>query len=130
MAQQAPYSQHRFNQTISPEQLNQIIEAILKGKYSWACVLLLHAAGYDPLQYIPYRTYNRLLKENCNISKPSHAKTIPINKNHQDATNRSDRASSHKALNKITDLPYLETVDEPSNQLKGGNLEPWWVSLN
>lgn len=46
-------------------QLNQIVEAILAGKYSWACVLILRFAGYEPLHYIPYRTYNRLLKENC-----------------------------------------------------------------
>jgi hypothetical protein len=44
------------------EQFNQIVEAILAGKYSWACVLILRFAGYNPLQYIPYSTYYRLLK--------------------------------------------------------------------
>lgn len=123
MTQRIPCSQLRSSQTISTEQLNQIIDAILRGKYSWACVLLLSAAGYEPLQYIPYRTYNRLLKENRNIAKPNSAKTIPIYKNYQDSTDDSDKTSAPKALNKISDLAYLETIDEPSHQLKGGNLE-------
>lgn len=48
--------------TISFDQFIQIIEAILEGRYSWACVLLLRFAGFNPLHYIPYRTYNRLIK--------------------------------------------------------------------
>lgn len=50
---------------IYPEQFTQIIESILDGKYSWACLLLLRFSGYNPLDYIPYRTHNRLIKENC-----------------------------------------------------------------
>ena len=49
---------------MNPEQFNQVIEAILDGKYSWACVLILRFAGYNPLHFIPYRTYNRITKEN------------------------------------------------------------------
>jgi EAL domain-containing protein (putative c-di-GMP-specific phosphodiesterase class I) len=55
------------------EYFNQIAEAILAGKYSWACVLFLRSIGYNPVDYIPYRTYNRLLKENCQVSRPSSA---------------------------------------------------------
>ncbi|NEQ28069.1 MAG: HetP family heterocyst commitment protein, partial [Microcoleus sp. SIO2G3] len=29
---------------------------------SWACVLILRSAGYNPLHYLPYRTYARLVK--------------------------------------------------------------------
>jgi hypothetical protein len=122
MTQRISCSQLRSSQTISTEQLNQIIDAILRGKYSWACVLLLSAAGYEPLQYIPYRTYNRLLKENRNLAKPNSAKTIPIHKNSSDSTHGSDRKSQPKVLNKISDLAYLEPVDEPSHRLEGGNL--------
>jgi len=61
------------NKKINPEQFNQIIVAILDGKYSWACVLLLRFAGYNPLDYVPYRTYNRLVKENGQIGRPSKA---------------------------------------------------------
>ncbi|NEP49837.1 MAG: HetP family heterocyst commitment protein, partial [Moorea sp. SIO3C2] len=33
---------------MSTEQLNQVIEAIISGKYSWACVLILRFSGYNP----------------------------------------------------------------------------------
>ena len=46
------------------EQFNQIIEAITDGRYSWACVLILRCIGYNPIHYIPQRTYSRLIKEN------------------------------------------------------------------
>ena len=53
------------NKAMTTEQFNEIVDAILDGKYSWACVLILSFAGYNPLHYIPYRTYNRLIKDNC-----------------------------------------------------------------
>ncbi|WP_416665923.1 HetP family heterocyst commitment protein [Egbenema bharatensis] len=46
------------------EQFDCIVKAIVEGKYSWACVLILRFAGYNPAHYIPYRTYKRLIKEN------------------------------------------------------------------
>jgi hypothetical protein len=58
-------SESNLDKAMTPEQFDQVVEAILAGKYSWACVLILQAAGYNPLHYIPYRTYNRLLKDNC-----------------------------------------------------------------
>ncbi|MCU0518835.1 MAG: HetP family heterocyst commitment protein [Oscillatoria sp. Prado101] len=57
-------SSKKVEKSISAEQVQQIVGAIQEHKYSWACVLMLRCAGYNPLQYIPYRTYNRLLKEN------------------------------------------------------------------
>lgn len=57
------------------EHFNRIIEAILAGRYSWACVLILQFGGYNPLQYIPYRTYNRLVKENHQDIKESGHRT-------------------------------------------------------
>ncbi|BAT54213.1 heterocyst formation protein HetP-like protein [Nostoc sp. NIES-3756] len=50
---------------INNEQVDQIIKSIIAGKYSWACVLLLRYSGYNPIDYIPYRTYIRLIKNNC-----------------------------------------------------------------
>ncbi|WP_156119670.1 HetP family heterocyst commitment protein [Leptolyngbya sp. KIOST-1] len=52
------------NRDMSAEQLDQIVTAIVEGKYSWACVLILRCAGYNPADYMPYRTYKRLVKEN------------------------------------------------------------------
>ena len=72
-------SNTNVNKTIKSEQFNQIVEAILEGKYSWACVLLLRFAGYNPLHYIPYRTYNRLAKENDQSNKPIRSETNSTN---------------------------------------------------
>jgi len=108
------------NQTISTEQLNQIVEAILAGKYSWACFLLLRSSGYNPLHYIPYRTYNRLVKENCQIGNTSDTestKAYHIN----NAQNNSNR-NSGKHLTLISDLPYVEEVKEKTQSIKGSNL--------
>lgn len=54
----------RSEKTMNEDQFDQVIDAILSGKYSWACVLILKFAGYNPLHYIPYRTYIRLVKDN------------------------------------------------------------------
>ncbi|NJL60988.1 MAG: HetP family heterocyst commitment protein [Methylacidiphilales bacterium] len=51
------------------KQVEEVIKAIIAGKYSWACVLILRFNGYDPLQYIPYRTYIRLLKDNYQMDR-------------------------------------------------------------
>ncbi len=43
-------------------EIEQVIQAILEGKYSWACVLMLRTMGHNPSEYLPYRTYTRLMK--------------------------------------------------------------------
>ncbi|MFS0517160.1 HetP family heterocyst commitment protein [Nostoc sp. UIC 10607] len=58
---------HNFNFT--NEELEQIVKAVSAGKYSWACVLILRFGGYNPLKYIPSRTYIRLIKNNCRFRK-------------------------------------------------------------
>lgn len=58
--------------SMSPDQFDQIVQAIIEGKYSWACVLMLRSAGYNPAHYIPYRTYKRLVKDN----RPKSARPI------------------------------------------------------
>lgn len=85
---------------IKAEQLDEIISAILAGKYSWACFLLLRCTGYNPLDYIPYRTSNRLLKENSAVRK---SETKP-------------------ATSKIADLDYVEVVREKRTGVRGGYL--------
>jgi len=56
---------------LKAEEINQIVGAILDGKYSWACVLILSSTGYNPGHYLPYRTYHRLVKENGECEKIS-----------------------------------------------------------
>lgn len=101
-----------LDRAMQPEQFNQVIEAILAGKYSWACVLILQFGGYNPLHYIPYRTYNRILKEHC---RSGRKQTATPNLNSQKPS-------------EIKDLNYLEVVSEPRTRIKGGTfktLEQW-----
>lgn len=108
MNQDIPSNSSNFNQKINPEQFDQIVEAILAGKYSWACVLVLRLGGYNPLHYIPYRTYNRLLKENSQGNKSHQQHGVSV-KNIQTATEKkSDKNIAASCLSKIKDLAYLE----------------------
>jgi hypothetical protein len=70
------YSSTRSSQTIidrpaqpEPQDAEHIVSAIILGKYSWACVLMLQRMGYNPMDYIPYRTYNRLMKDQGDSKK-------------------------------------------------------------
>jgi hypothetical protein len=98
MNSQFHHSANHSQVGIKPEQLDEIISAILAGKYSWACFLLLRCTGYNPLDYIPYRTSNRLLKENSQTRK---SETKP-------------------ALGKIADLDHLEVVRDKRAGVGGG----------
>jgi hypothetical protein len=119
----ASYSNTKVDKAINQEQFTQIVEAILAGKYSWACVLLLRFSGYNPLHYIPYRTYTRLTKEHCQAGRVGDRETHRLNvSNHQSESNGT---SSHRGLSKINDLAVLEPVDEQHASIRGGNLEHW-----
>lgn len=111
-------SSTRTNQepTINSEQFNQIVEAIAAGKYSWACVLILNFANYNPLHFIPYRTYKRLIKENRQSTRL----------NRDDSKITSDRASAKNCLTQIQDLSYQEEIIHQKNQVVGGNQEQSW----
>ncbi len=111
---------------MNPEQFNQIVEAILAGKYSWACVLILRFTGYNPLHYIPYRTYNRLLKENCQNGSSIHRKVDSIRTSNQAPENQCDRISNRESFNKIADLNYLEVVREETSPIRGGHQAQWF----
>jgi hypothetical protein len=105
----APHTTNKSNLQIKSEHLNQVISAIIDGKYSWACVLLLRIEGYNPLQYIPYRTYNRLLKENTLMSRSSNN---CVQLHHH---------SEIKTTTQISDLNYLEPVNSQEQKVSGGN---------
>ncbi|NMG20696.1 heterocyst differentiation protein [Brasilonema bromeliae SPC951] len=125
MNQDMSYTRN-LDKKLPQEQFDQVVEAILAGKYSWACVLMLRFAGYNPLHYIPYRTYNRLLKENSHVSRSNQQQ----NENLKVAKISSDkRSQSHitpaSCLSKIKDRPLLEVVGKKKTEIRGGNLEQW-----
>jgi hypothetical protein len=112
-----------FNKAVNPQQFDKVVEAILAGKYSWACVLMLRIAGYNPLHYIPYRTYNRLLKENSEGSRVQQQHHENININKPSVANRTDTNASSSCLSKIKDLAYFEVVGKQKTEIRGGHLE-------
>ncbi len=114
-----------FNKGINPQQFDQIVEAILAGKYSWACVLMLRVAGYNPLHYIPYRTYNRLLKENTSTSRAQQQGRETITISQSSADKRAETSVTTNCLGKIKDLTYLEVVGKQKTEIRGGNMEQW-----
>jgi hypothetical protein len=97
-----------LDKKIHPEQFDQVVEAILAGKYSWACVLMLRFVGYNPMHYIPYRTYNRLLKENSRIGRANSQATENIKAAKTATEKRSDSQLAPSCLSKIKDLAYRE----------------------
>jgi hypothetical protein len=97
-----------LDRVMQPEQFTQVLDAILSGKYSWACVLILRFAGYNPLHYIPYRTYNRIVKDSY---LKGHAGDGQV-------------AGERPPLLKIVqDLNHLEAVEENAAKIKGGAVE-------
>ncbi|MEB3150305.1 MAG: HetP family heterocyst commitment protein, partial [Sphaerospermopsis sp.] len=62
---QENFEQHQqLDKIFKDAQFQQIIKAIILGKYAWACVLFLHFSGCDPLEYIPHETYSKLVQDN------------------------------------------------------------------
>lgn len=94
--------------SMTEEQFEEILNAILAGKYSWACVLILQVAGYNPLHYIPYRTYNRLIKDN-------RLSTV----RRKSSNDSSSLSCSRKT--QIQDLNYLKDVKSNDQKIFGGN---------
>ncbi len=108
-------SYKEVGKVIDSEQFNQIVEAILDGKYSWACVLLLRFSGHNPLHYIPYRTYNRLAKENTQASRQGSRQSTSVEMQYA----RTVVKTSQTSLSQITDLTHLEVTTEQSIHVKG-----------
>ncbi|MBD2357404.1 HetP family heterocyst commitment protein [Tolypothrix sp. FACHB-123] len=114
----------KLKDSLPPEQFDQVVEAILAGKYSWACVLMLRFAGYNPLHYIPYRTYNRLLKENSLMNRSKQQQNPSMNLNQQSTDKRSEKNVPPSCLSKIKDVAYLEVVSKQKAEMRNSK-EQW-----
>lgn len=104
----------QLDKVMTNDQFNQVVDAIISGKYSWACLLILRFAGYNPLHYIPYRTYNRLMKSNRDRQTQPLEKTLVAHR-HKSETAQS----SKKSTRKLRDLCYLEEAEQ-TEKVKGG----------
>lgn len=125
MTHQISFSNSKIDKAMSVEQFEQIVDAILNGKYSWACLLILRFAGYNPLHYIPYRTYNRLMKENCQIGKSSQPETDKITTKHKSSQSLAKGASAPGCLKEFQDLAYVDAIDKQKGHPRGGSFYEW-----
>jgi hypothetical protein len=89
------------------EQFEQILAAILSGKYSWACLLILRFAGYNPLHYLPYRTYRRLIKNNNQTRSSGGLQKQDRDKDTEPLETKSSHSSEKRPPYQINDLSYL-----------------------
>jgi hypothetical protein len=112
----------RFDRAMAPEQFEQVIEAILAGKYSWACVLILRFAGYNPLHYIPYRTYNRIIKDH--MPKKNRQSKSP------DEGEDIIAIEPIQASKRLQDLSYMEDMPSPASQKVGGGFSGVFAIMN
>lgn len=108
------YQDSQSTKTMTEDQFDRVVEAILSGKYSWACLLILRFAGYNPLHYIPHRTYNRLMKS-YREQKFQQVDEIPVTQQQQYRPELSP-----KPARKLQDLSYLEKAERQSQRVKGG----------
>ena len=120
----------KLDKIMSQEQFDQVVDAILAGKYSWACVLILRFAGYNPLHYIPYRTYNRLMKDNGQGGRLRKHKTNPIDTDKDHSDTKAGSPPSGRLSSEFTDLSYLETVNQSPTRVQGGAAPELLTDLN
>lgn len=114
-------SESKLDRVMESQQFDRIVEAILAGKYSWACVLILRYAGYNPLHYIPYRTYNRLMKNNSQRTSLNPLQKSASDREKQSLAIKSSQTSLDCPSSKINDLSYLEVVSSQEREVRGGN---------
>ena len=125
-AEYAVARRNPLDKVTDSSKFNLVVEAILAGKYSWACVLMLRFAGYNPLLYMPYRTYNRLMKKNSPQSTLDQPQKHGLKKEQ-----KSSKASLNQTSYQIDDLSYLETISQQDKQVQGGKRLYWsYDSLN
>jgi hypothetical protein len=129
MTQQVASSSANFYKAMRYEQFKQVVEAIAAGKYSWACVLLLWYSGYNPLRYIPYRTYNRLVKENRKDDTDSINTSNQIYPQIDDLENKTKGTNSFNSSTQIKDIAFVETMDKKEVSLRGGKLLNLWNDI-
>jgi hypothetical protein len=120
-----------FSQTVQAaerqlksEEMDQILSAILSGKYSWACALILQFTGHEPLNYLPQRTYTRIMRENWYA--PNHKKSAP-----PAPTNPYPNWHNHQSNRLLRDLDYHDRADHEAERLQGGMFQgvcmtPWF----
>ena len=111
---------------MTEEQFEEIVDAVLAGKYSWACVLILRAGGYNPLHYIPYRTYNRLIKNNC-LTKGKKRQQNEATQSQELSQTKSSEIHQQHLTSTVKNLNYLEKANNNEGKISGGLRIRWYL---
>lgn len=103
-----------YQSNLTQEEFDRITHAIMAGRYSWACVLILRFIGYNPLHYIPQRTYSRLIKDNEPSLTPqtSHEQRRLEIVNTKTSLKNSHRGNAYSNFSQVENLEYLAAIDE------------------
>jgi hypothetical protein len=105
---------------MTSDQFDQVVEAISEGRYSWACALILRFAGYNPMHFIPMRTYSRLLKENRERRRNSLQDRAENSIQRQRLALSAESNSTSRRVCLDRELEYTENVDRQTTPVKGG----------
>ncbi|NEP47454.1 MAG: HetP family heterocyst commitment protein [Moorea sp. SIO3C2] len=119
MTYRIPSANTKLDKVMDTDKFSEIEEAILDGKYSWACVLMLRLAGHNPLDYMPSRTYSRLLKQNRDMILQKQASMM---------SNGTKALNARQRLSQIKDLAYVETLGKKTSQVHGGDQEQQFIA--
>jgi hypothetical protein len=117
-------SSAKRNKVMTPEQFKQVVEAITDGRYSWACVLILQFAGYNPVYFIPYRTYCRLVKENRRLSTSRTTEPDSLA-----PLDRPSQLAPSTPFAQIPELSYLEDLHLQEHGPEGGIVSSWFEKI-
>ena len=111
MNKQFSRGNRKLDQEMSAKEFDLIIAAILDGKYSFACILMLRYYGYDPRDYIPYGTYNRLIKKNLQLEKRKPALAKHFSCSQQLLGNSLDLSKELETTTDRSSCPALECIN-------------------
>ena len=119
MSYEILYHNSKLDKIMTREQFDLIIEAILAGKYSWACVLILRFGGQNPVDYIPYRTFNRLMKENRQGCQPSKHRSRGEDEVKFIEKNNNSKIANIAARKENSSQRNQESMSYPTRQYAG-----------
>jgi len=117
-------SRSKMFKAMTEQQFEEVVSAILDGKYSLACMLILEFAGYNPLYYFPRRTFTRLKKEHKRKDIDSTEKANS-SFSKQDTLNLpiSETSNNRSPKPKIRDLTYIDRSDSSVQKVQGRGIE-------
>jgi hypothetical protein len=109
--------------SLNQEEIKIFLSAIIEGKYSWACVIVLRAIGLNPKDYLPCRTYNRLVLKEV-TEKQAEQDSGPLAGPAPYRPGNQVSQNGHKSIQRIADLPRRDIDLQPDEAIQGSGISP------